>query len=117
LCARRITRKVLLDRIAKFCDDLSRGSKEAAEEKQMADAAAVARVKRQLPLAGDRVGSVCGPGESPRDSKGTVLCITENRWYSNIAQILWDDGTTDTMVGAYTTVGIGVYRLNRRGVA
>ena len=70
---------------------------------------------QQLPQIGDRIGVVCGPGELPLDNPGTVINVYANRWYANNAEILMDDGSTRSMVGAYTSVGIGVYFLGRCG--
>ena len=77
---------------------------------------AVEAVKLQLPLSGDRVGRKCGPGEFPGDFQGTVMTVYADRWYANNAAILWDDGTTSTLVGSYTQVGIGVYLLARKPI-
>lgn len=69
------------------------------------------------PVPGDRIGIVCGPGEFPRDCKGTVIATYSNRFYKDIGVILMDDGTTKELVGQYTKVGIGVYLLNRKDAA
>lgn len=69
------------------------------------------------PLPGDRVGIVCGPGEFPKDRKGTVIATYSNRFYKEMGLILMDDGTTETLVGQYTKVGIGVYLLARKVAA
>ena len=70
---------------------------------------------QQLPRVGDRIGIVCGPGEFPRDNAGTVVRVYANRWYSNNADVLMDDGATRSWVGAYAQVGIGMYFLGRCG--
>ena len=70
---------------------------------------------QQFPRVGDRVGIVCGPGQFPRDNAGTVVRVYADRWYSNNAEILMDDGSTRSTVGAYTQIGIGVYFLGRCG--
>lgn len=62
-----------------------------------------------LPKAGDRAGSVCGPCQNPKDNAGIVLTVYSDRWYSNIALVLMDDGKLTTIVGEYTKVGIGWY--------
>lgn len=72
-------------------------------------------MKQQLPQVGDFVGIVCGPGEFPKDNMGTVERVYSNRWYSCNADILMHDGSKRTMVGAYTTIGIGVYFVGRCG--
>lgn len=68
-----------------------------------------------LPKAGDRVGCVCGPSDMPRDDQGIVIAqLPPDNFHNHIVLILMDDGTTTTMVGPYTTVGIGVYLINRK---
>lgn len=62
-----------------------------------------------LPRAGSRIGIVCGPGEFPQDTAGTVLCHVEDRWGVH-AVALMDDGTTRKVHGV-TDRGIGVYQL------
>lgn len=62
-----------------------------------------------LPAAGQRVGTVCGPCEFPRDNAGTVLCIIEDRWGRH-ALVLMDSGETKTCHGL-TDRGIGWYVL------
>lgn len=64
---------------------------------------------RNLPKAGSRVGVVHGPGEFPRDYRGTVISHVTDRWGS-YALVLMDDGTTRTCHGL-TEVGIGWYLL------
>lgn len=71
----------------------------------------------QFPMVGDRVGSVCGPGEFPKDNAGTVVRVYADRWYDNNADIVYDDGRTDSWVGAYCSVGIGVHLIERAKVA
>ncbi len=65
---------------------------------------------RKLPIAGSRVGVVCGPGELPRDHQGIVLSQITDRWGTH-ALVLMDDGTSRTCEGL-TEVGIGWYQLN-----
>lgn len=63
----------------------------------------------KLPAAGSRIGVVCGPGEFPQDTKGTVLCHVTDRWGTH-ALALMDDGTMKKVHGL-TTIGIGIYQL------
>lgn len=69
------------------------------------------------PKPGDRCGFVCGPCESPRGRSGIVMTISSDSFYSHIAHVLLDDGTTESMIGAYTTVGIGCYLIEPAEVA
>lgn len=62
-----------------------------------------------LPAAASRVGTVCGPCQSPKDNAGTVLCHITNRWGSH-AVVLMDDGHVETCHGL-TDRGIGWYAL------
>lgn len=64
---------------------------------------------KNLPLPGQRVGRVCGPGEFPRDDAGVVLAIVDSKWGS-YALVLLDSGKTETLHST-TTVGIGWYVL------
>jgi hypothetical protein len=66
-----------------------------------------------LPMVGDLIGRVCGPCEFPRDFQGRVIRVYSDNWYDNNADIAWDDGSTDSWVGAYVERGIGVYLLER----
>lgn len=69
-----------------------------------------------FPQAGDRCGFVCGPCDSPRDAAGTVLTVYGDR-HDHIALVLMDDGSgTETVVGSYTTAGIGCHLIRRAGV-
>lgn len=68
-----------------------------------------------LPKAGDRVGFVCGPCQFPKDRAGTVVTVYADRWYDSNAVVLLDEGGSETIVGAYTTVGIGAYLIKRAG--
>lgn len=71
--------------------------------------------KTQLrPTVGDRVGFVYGPGQNPRDAAGVVTRTYGNRWYQFNADVAMDDGTTKTIVGAYTTIGIGAYLIRHQ---
>lgn len=70
---------------------------------------------QRLPQVGDRIGIVCGPGEFPLDQMGTVTRVYADRWHDNNAEILMDDGSTRSTVGAYTQEGIGTYFLGRCG--
>lgn len=70
-----------------------------------------------LPQPGDRVGSVCGPCEFPKDNAGTVITTYGNQFYNNIALVLLDKGGTATIVGEYTKVGIGWYLIQPAKVA
>lgn len=71
----------------------------------------------QYPAPGDRIGSVCGPCQNPRDNAGIVLCVYSDKWYSNNAVVLMDDGSTELVVGQYTTVGIGWYCIKEGATA
>ena len=62
-----------------------------------------------LPPVGSRVSSVCGPGERPGDTPGTVTEIVTDRWGTH-AVVQMDDGRTETC-HSLTTVGIGWYQL------
>jgi hypothetical protein len=64
-----------------------------------------------IPKAGDRVGFVCGPCQNPRDDAGIVITTYSDQFYKNIALVLRDDGSFTTIVGQYTTVGIGSYLI------
>ena len=64
---------------------------------------------KNLPQAGQRVGTVCGPCENPRDNAGTVLCEVTDRWGTH-ALVLRDSGRTDKCHGL-TECGIGWYLI------
>jgi hypothetical protein len=64
---------------------------------------------KNLPAAGTRVGTVCGPCESPRENAGTVLCHNTDRFHT-YAVVLMDSGTVRNCMGL-TKVGIGWYAL------
>lgn len=63
-------------------------------------------LKPLIPEAGQRVGTVCGPGEFAKDRAGTVLCQVTDRWGTH-ALVLMDDGTTRTCHGLNRGPGIG----------
>lgn len=63
-----------------------------------------------IPPAGSRIGRVCGPGESPRDAAGTVLCQVETR-FGTYSLVLMDDGTTTSCHGMNIGPGIGWHHL------
>jgi hypothetical protein len=67
-----------------------------------------------LPAPGARVGSVCGPGERPEDTAGSVLCHVTDRWGTH-AVVMMDSGQVRT-VERLTKVGIGVYLISGRVV-
>jgi len=71
----------------------------------------------RFPVSGDRIGFVSGPCQNPRDNAGMVLCISSNRFYSHVAHVLMDNGTTRTWEGPYTRVGIGAYLVSESKVA
>jgi hypothetical protein len=58
-----------------------------------------------LPEAGQRIGTVCGPCENPKDNAGTVLCQVTDRWGTH-AVVMMDSGKTQTCHGL-TQRGIG----------
>jgi len=62
-----------------------------------------------LPASGPRVGVVCGPGNTPKDDAGTVLCQASNSWGS-FAVALMDSGKIEHCRGL-TEIGIGWYSL------
>lgn len=64
----------------------------------------------QLPEAGARVGTVCGPGEYPRNNPGTVLCHVTDRWGTH-ALVLMDKGGTQACHGLNSGPGIGWHAL------
>ena len=63
----------------------------------------------QLPEAGTRVGTVCGPCEQAKDNAGTVLCQVSDRWGTH-AVVMMDNGKIQNCHGL-TNVGIGWYAL------
>ena len=63
------------------------------------------------PKGGDRVRLTYGCCEGAQDMLGTVLCMTSDSFYSHIALVLLDNGQVASMIGAYTTVGIGMHLL------
>lgn len=67
-----------------------------------------------LPKVGDRVGFVCGPCQNPQENAGTVTRVYSTRFYANNADVQMDNGTTESIVGAYTTEGIGAYLIRRQ---
>lgn len=70
--------------------------------------------EKLLPEVGDRVGFVCGPYGNPKDNAGTVTRVYGDRFYENNADVQMDDGSTESIVGAYTSVGIGSYLIRRK---
>lgn len=68
----------------------------------------------QLPQVGDRAGFVCGPCQDPRDNAGTITRVYSDRFYPNNADVQMDDGSVESIVGAYTTEGIGAYLIRRK---
>jgi len=65
----------------------------------------------ELPAVGDRVGTVCGPGDDPERRAGTITSLESSR-FGRWAVVAMDDGTLETCHDL-TTVGIGWYRLPR----
>ena len=65
-----------------------------------------------LPAPASRIGIVCGPGESPKDNAGTVLCHVTDRWGTH-AVCLMDNGKIHNCHGL-TEVGIGTYQLGNK---
>ena len=59
-----------------------------------------------IPLAGQRIGVECGPGEFASDNAGTVLCQYEDRWGAH-ALVLMDSGATRVCEGMNSGPGIG----------
>jgi hypothetical protein len=62
-----------------------------------------------LPEAGQRVGTVCGPCERAKDNAGTVLCQVTDRWGTH-SLVLMDSGETKTCHGL-TKIGIGWHAI------
>lgn len=62
-----------------------------------------------LPAAATRVGTVCGPCQSPKDNAGTVLCQVTDRWGTH-AVVMMDNGKIEKCHGL-TDRGIGWYAL------
>ena len=62
-----------------------------------------------LPTVGARVGTVCGPCESPKDNAGMVMCHINDEWGTR-AVVMMDDGKVKNCHGL-TKVGIGWYAL------
>jgi hypothetical protein len=65
-----------------------------------------------VPTAGQRVGVVDGPGQSPCGNAGTVLCQVQDRWGTH-AVVLMDTGKTSICNGLNTGPGIGWHTLTR----
>lgn len=63
-------------------------------------------VSLNLPAPGQRIGSVCGPGEFPARNAGTVICHIEDRWGIH-ALVMMDSGRVDTCHGLKDGPGIG----------
>jgi hypothetical protein len=63
-------------------------------------------VVQNIPTPGQRVGSVCGPGEFAADNSGIVICQITDRWGTH-AIVLMDSGRIDTCHGLKDGPGIG----------
>lgn len=59
-----------------------------------------------VPTPGQRIGVVCGPGETPRDNAGIVLTQVTTRWGTH-AVVLMDSGVTKRCDGMNRGPGIG----------
>lgn len=66
-------------------------------------------MKKVMPQVGDRVGFTWWPGTFPEDNLGTVTKVYSNGWYDSVADVLMDDGSIETVVGAYSIIGNGAY--------
>jgi hypothetical protein len=65
-----------------------------------------------LPSSGQRVGTVSGPGQFPRDNAGTVICQITDRWGTH-ALVMMDSGRVDTCHGLNNGAGIGWHRIQQ----
>lgn len=72
------------------------------------------KAEKLLPEVGDRVGLVCGPCQNPKDNAGTVTSVYSTRFYEHNADVQLDDGSTESIVGAYRAEGIGAYLIRRQ---
>lgn len=63
-----------------------------------------------LPLSGQRVGVVDGPGQSPARNAGAVICHVVDRWGTH-ALIMMDSGKTKTCHSLMFGPGIGFHVL------
>lgn len=63
-----------------------------------------------LPAPGQRIGSVCGPGQFPSDNAGTVICHITDKWGS-YALVIMDAGRTDTCHSLNNGPGVGWHAL------
>lgn len=70
---------------------------------------------QNLPIPGQRIGSVCGPGEFPADNAGTVICQIEDRWGTH-ALVMMDSGRVDTCHGLKDGPGIGWHPVTPKTV-
>jgi hypothetical protein len=68
-----------------------------------------------LPAAGARVGSVCGPGEFPCDNAGTVICLVESK-FGVFAVVMMDSGRVDFCHSLNSGHGIGWHAIKRHEV-
>lgn len=70
-------------------------------------------VRPELPEPGARVGTVCGPGEFPRDTAGIVLCHVTDTWGTH-AVVMMDSGKTERCHGMNRGPGIGWHYVEAR---
>lgn len=63
-----------------------------------------------LPIVGQKIGVVSGPGEFPSDNQGTVTEIVVDRWGTH-ALITMDNGRSSTCHGLNRGPGIGWHTL------
>lgn len=64
----------------------------------------------QLPQPGQRVGTICGPGELARNNAGTVITHVTDRWGTH-ALVMMDTGKVRDCHGLNTGPGIGWHAL------
>ena len=66
----------------------------------------------QMPRPGDRIGSVCGPGEFPQDNSGIVIAVCQNQW-GPYALVLMNNGEMSYCHGLNSGPGIGWHLVQR----
>lgn len=64
-----------------------------------------------IPAAGQRIGSVCGPGQYPKDNAGIVITQITDRWGTH-AMVLMDTGAIEYCNGLKQGPGIGWHAIN-----
>lgn len=63
-----------------------------------------------LPVAGQRVGVVCGPSEFARDNAGTTICQIQDQWGTH-ALVMMDSGEVKKCHGLNNGPGVGFHAL------